>query len=147
MRTSRATWLHIDSKGLELQTVGAGGRFEKKVEVPESWVRGFLEIQAAASMPGTRVRMKPVDLLSVIRFLRYSKPKTSPRALRYEFEPGQPVRIVVEPWEESFILRDSEHDFEKNKVVRLWGRKRLALLEPLLPLSYQPKRLSGRLVT
>lgn len=135
MRTSRATWLHIDSKGLELQTVGAGGRFEKKVEVPESWVRGFLEIQAAASMPGTRVRMKPVDLLSVIRFLRYSKPKTSPRALRYEFEPGQPVRIVVEPWEESFILRDSEHDFEKNKVVRLWGRKRLALLEPLLPFA------------
>jgi SWIM zinc finger len=135
MRTSRTTWLQIDHAGLELSTVGAGGRFERKVEVPESWVRGFLQLQAAAGLPGTRLQVKPVDLLSVIRFLRYSKAKTSPRALRYEFEPGDPVRVVLEPWEEVFVLRDTTHNYDSPKKTRLWGRRRLRLLEPLLPFT------------
>lgn len=135
MRTSRTTWFHLDNAGLELTTVGGGGRFERKVEVPNSWVAGFLQVQAAASMPGTRIKVHPVDLLSVVRFLRYSKAKTSPRGIRYEFEPDQPVRVVLEPWEESFLLRDTEHNYDQPKITRLWGRRRLRLLEPLLPFA------------
>jgi hypothetical protein len=135
MRSSRATWFHLDSAGLELTTVGAGGRFQKKVEVPYSWVRGFLQVQAAATLPGTRLKVKPVDLLSVIRFLRYSKPKMSPRALRFEFQPGEPAVIVLEPWEKSFPLRDTEHHYDAPKKTRLWGRSRLKLLEPVLPFT------------
>ena len=135
MRSRRATWLQIDNAGFEVSTVGAGGRFEKKVEVPYSWVRAFLEVQSAATLPGTRLQVRPVDLLSVIRFLRYSKPKTSPRAIRYEFDPGEPVRVVLEPWEERFTLAGCHHNYGQRKVTRLWGRRRLRLLEALLPFT------------
>lgn len=135
MRSSRETWLRLDSAGLSVDTAGAGGRFERTVELPEEWLRGFLQLQAAMALPGTRLRPRPVDLLSALRFLRYSKARMSPRALRYEFEPGQEVRLVLEPWEEVFPLRGTEHSFERDKKVRLWGRRRLRLLEPLLPFA------------
>lgn len=135
MRSSRTTWFQIDNTGLELKTVGAGGRFEKRVEIPHPWLRGFLEVQAACSLPGTRLKLRPVDLLSVIRFLRYTKPRMQPRGLRYEFEPDQEARIVLEPWEESFRLKGTEHNYDKPKVTRLWGRQRLSMLEPLLPFA------------
>lgn len=135
MRSSRSTWFQVDNAGLEVSTLGAGGRFEKNVEVPFSWVRGFLELQAAATLPGTRIKVRPVDLLGIIRFLRFSKARTSPRGMRYEFEPDQPVRVVLEPWEEAFILKDSEHHYSEPKITRLWGRRRLRLLEPMLPFT------------
>src|SRR5262249_44569348 len=56
-----------------------------------------------------------------------------PRALRYEFEPDRPVRLVLEPWEKAFVLKGSEHNYQHQRVVRTWGRRRLRLLEPLLP--------------
>ena len=135
MRSSRATWLHLDSGGLELTTLGAGGRFEKVVEVPDSWLRGFLQLQHAMTIPGTHISARPADLLAAIRFLRYSKARTSPRALRYELEPGQDARIVLEPWEQSFPLRGTSHGAEKARLVRTWGRQRLKLLEPVLPFA------------
>jgi hypothetical protein len=87
MRSSRETRLRVSAEGLEVRTKGAGGRFEQKVDLPDSWVRGFLQVSAAMAMPGTRLTVKPVDLLAAIRFLRYTKAKLSPRALRYEFIP------------------------------------------------------------
>lgn len=135
MRSSRETWLHIGPAGFQVQTAGAAGRFEKKVDVPEGWVRGFLQLQAAMALPGTRIAARPVDLLAAIRFLQHHKAKTSPRALRYEFDPGQPVRLVIEPWEETIPLKETEHNYEEPRVTRTWGRKRLRLLEPLLPFA------------
>jgi len=93
LRTSRATTFRIGPEGLDVRTSGAGGRFEKKVDLPDAWVRGFLQVQAAMGMPGTRISVKPIDLLSAVRFLRFSKAKVSPRGIRYEFEPGQDARL------------------------------------------------------
>ena len=135
MRSSRETWFAIDPGGFAVATGGAGGRFEAKVELPDSWVRGFLQVQGAMAMPGTRVRTRPVDLLSAIRFLRYTKAKLSPRALRYEFTPGADVRLVLEPWEHVVALRGAVHDYQEPKSIRLWGRRRLKLIEPLLPFA------------
>jgi hypothetical protein len=133
VRSSRETWFHIGPAGFQVQTKGAGGRLEKKVDIPDAWVRGFLQLQAAMALPGTRVIARPADLLAAIRFLKHHKAKTSPRALRYEFEPGQPARLVLEPWEEVIPLKETEHNYEEARVIRTWGRKRLRLLEPLLP--------------
>jgi hypothetical protein len=133
MRSSRQTRLRIDAAGLEVQTRGAGGRFERRADMPEEWLRGLLQLQAAMTLPGTRVLARPVDLLAAIRFLRYTKAKFSPRALRYEFEPGREVRIVLEPWEQAFPLKGSQHHYEERRVIRTWGRRRLRVLEPLLP--------------
>jgi hypothetical protein len=133
MRSSRDTWLRIEPVGVEVQTVGAGGRFERKVDLPDEWVRGFLQLQEAMAFPGTRLRARPVDLLAALRFLQMNRARVSPRALRYEFEPGQEVRLVLEPWEQVVVLKGSEHGYPEKRVVRTWGRRRLKLLEPLLP--------------
>lgn len=135
MRTSRRTTFRIGGDGLEVSTAQAGGRFEKKVELPDSWVRGFLQVQAAMAMPGTRLTVKPIDLLSVLRFLRYTKAKVSPRALRYEFEPGRDARLVLEPWEHVVPLEGAEHNYTEHKTTRVWGRRRLKLIEGLLPFA------------
>lgn len=135
MRTSRSTTFRIGAEGFEVKTSSAGGRFEKKVELPESWVRGFLQVQAAMGMPGTRLTVQPVDLLSAIRYLRFFKAKVSPRALRYEFEPGQDARLVLEPWEHAVPLTGASHNYAERKVTRLWGRRRLHLIEGLLPFA------------
>lgn len=133
MRSSRSTWLRIEPAGLEVRTEGAGGRFERRVQVPDDWVRAFLQLQGAMAMPGTRLRVRPVDLLAAIRFLRYTKAKVSPRALRYELEPGHDAKVVLEPWEKAFVLRGAAHSYPEPRSIRTWGRRRLKLIEPLLP--------------
>jgi hypothetical protein len=133
MRSSRRTSFRIESTGFEVATSGGGGRFEKKVDVPESWIRGFLELSASMALPGTRLSLRPVDLLAAIRFLHFTKAKISPRALRYEMEPGADARIVLEPWEQVIPLRGAAHSYQQRRVIRTWGRRRLRLIEPLLP--------------
>jgi hypothetical protein len=135
LRSSRETWLRIGAQGFEVKTKGAGGRFEQKVDLPDNWVRGFLQVSSAMAMPGTRLTVRPADLLAAIRFLRYTKAKVSPRALRYEFTPGEDARIILEPWEQVVRLRGSEHNYTEPRTIRTWGRRRLSLIEPLLPFA------------
>ena len=135
MRSSRETWLRIGAEGFEVRTKGAGGRFQQKVDLPDNWVRGFLQVSGAMAMPGTRLTVKPADLLAAIRFLRYTKAKVSPRALRYEFAPGEDARIILEPWEQVIRLSGAEHNYTEPRTIRTWGRRRLNLIEPLLPFA------------
>lgn len=135
MRTSRATYFRVGAEGLEVVTERAGGRFEQKVEVPDSWVRGFLQVQGAMGLPGTRLSVRPVDLLAAIRFLQTNKAKVSPRALRYELEPGQAARLLIEPWDHVVALVDATHGYTEKRIIRTWGRRRLRLIEPLLPFA------------
>jgi hypothetical protein len=133
MRSSRETFFRIGPEGFEVQTTGAGGRFEQKVDVPDDWVRGFLQLQGAMALPGTRLFVRPVDLLAGIRYLRYTKARVSPRGLRYELEPGADAKLVLEPWEHTIVLKGADHAYTERRVIRTWGRRRLRLLEPLLP--------------
>lgn len=135
LRSSRDTWLRVDPGGFAVETKHAGGRFEPKVDVPEAWIRGFLQTQAAMMLPGTKVSVRPVDLLSTIRFLRFTKAKLSPRGLRYEFFPVRDAQIVLEPWEHVIPLRGAKHGYMQPRVIRTWGRRRLRLIEPLLPFA------------
>jgi hypothetical protein len=43
----------------------------------------------------------------------------------------------LEPWEQDFILKGSEHNYTEQKTIRTWGRRRLRLIEPLLPFAEQ----------
>jgi hypothetical protein len=135
LRSSRETWLRVGAEGFEVKTRGAGGRFEQKVDLPDHWVRGFLQVTGAMAMPGTRLTVRAADLLAAIRFLRYTKAKLSPRAVRYEFTPGEEARMVLEPWEHVVRLRGAEHNYTEPRVIRTWGRRRLSLIEPLLPFA------------
>lgn len=135
MRTSRQTHFRVGAEGFEVATAAAGGRFEQKVELPDRWVRGFLQVQAAMAMPGTKLRLRPVDLLAAVRFLKHNKAKVSPRGLRYEFALDRDAELVLEPWDHRVPLVGATHGYAEHRTIRTWGRRKLALLEPLLPFA------------
>lgn len=135
IRSRRTTHLRIGAEGFEVATEGAGGRFEQKVEVPEPWVRGFLQLQGAMALPGTRLSVRPVDLLAAVRTLSTMKARVAPRGLRWEMQPGQDAALWLEPWDVKVPLVGALHAFNEPRVIRTWGRRRLKLLEPLLPLA------------
>jgi hypothetical protein len=135
LRSNRETWFRVGPEGFQVETTGAQAHFERKVDLPEDWVRGFLQLQGAMAMPGTRLTVRALDLLGAIRYEQRRKARMSPRALRFELEPGSEALLVLEPWEEVIPLRGTEHNYTKRRVIRTWGRKRLRLLERLLPFS------------
>jgi hypothetical protein len=134
MRSYRRTRFDIDPAGFAVATDGGAGHIEKKIDLPESWVMGFLQVHSAMTLGLTRFRMAPVDLYNIVRFLRRHRAKTSPRALRYELEPGRRVRAVLEPWEHVIELSPaSVYEGPRPITVRTWGRDRLRALARMIP--------------
>ena len=133
MRSNQETWFRVGPGGFLVEQEGEAGHIEEKVDLPIPWVRGFLQLQSAMALPGTRVDLRPVELLNMIRWVREHEALRSPRSLRFEFEPGENTKVVLEPWEKVFEFQTAEHRYQKKKITRIWGRKRLELLEPILP--------------
>lgn len=134
MRSYRRTEFHIQPSGLTVATTGTGVHREKKIDLPESWVEGFLQVHSTMTLGLTHLRLAPVDLFNVCRFLRRHKTRTSPRSLRYELTPGQPGRVVLEPWNHVIELElGLPFTGPKPQSVRTWGRNRLQVLRRLLP--------------
>jgi hypothetical protein len=136
IRSYRETRFAIDPQGFEVQTSQAadGGYREEKIELPQSWLRGFATLQSAMSLPAKRVPVSREGLYSLVAFLRRHKAKASPRAVRFELKPGEPVRIVLEPWAKAIVLHDTPYPGPKAETIRVWGRDRLRVLGRLLPL-------------
>lgn len=136
MRSTRETWFRVGPQGFGVETVTTAQsealHYEEKVDLPDSWVRGFLQLQSAMAMPGTRFGVRPVDMKTLSRFVVEHKAYTSPRSIRWEFDPGEDVRAVIEPWDEVVTMKGASHNYSEHKTTRIWGRKRLRLLEPLL---------------
>jgi hypothetical protein len=134
MRTYRDTRFTIDPGGFAVMHGAADVHKEKKIDLPESWVMGFLQVHSTMTLELTRLRMAPVDLYNVCRFLRRHRTKRSPRAMRYELTPGKPVRVVLEPWEHAIELTGSPaYDGPKERTIRTWGRDRLQAMARLIP--------------
>ncbi len=131
MRTYRRTSFEIAPSGLTV-TTGETAHREKKIDVPESWVQGFLQVHSTMAMGLHHFRMEPVDLFNLCRFLTRRKARTSPRALRYELVPGERVRAVLEPWGASLDLA-AVYEGPKAATIRTWGRERLLTLARLIP--------------
>jgi len=135
MRTYRQTAFDVGPSGFAVATDGKGHK-EKKIDLPESWVMGFLQVHSTMTMGLTHFTMAPIDLFNIVRFLRRHKAKSSPRALRYELTPGQPVTVVFEPWETSLTLSPTTRwDGPKPVAIRTWGRERLKTLSRLMPVT------------
>ncbi len=135
LRSSRRTEFRVGAGGFGVTTnVGAVARshFERKVDLPESWLKGFLQVQSALVMHPFLFEARPVDLLTVLAYFRDHKPSGPPHGLRYEFRPDEPISIVLEPWEQRFPLRGTRYSGYE-RTVRLWGRRRLELLQGVLP--------------
>ncbi len=131
VRSYRPAWLKVAFEQVALST-DIGASVEKKIDLPESWVRGFLQVQSASSLEGIDLTLHSQTLSQVLSILEQRKEKVSPRSLRFQLATGQPVKIVIDPWE--ITIEDTltyTGDFEGE--IRLWGRRRLSVLKELLP--------------
>lgn len=136
IRDYKETRLQLDPGGLEVQTGADEGYREVKIDLPESWVRGFLQVSAAMTLAATRVELHPMDLFNFCFALRRRREKKGPRSLRFVVEPGKPLELTVDPWNEKIPCPRSLCQGQGGRQeVRLWGRRRLFLLERLLPLA------------
>jgi hypothetical protein len=133
LRTIWKTELDLGHDAVTLETEGAERHTEKKVDLPESWIQGFVQIGAAFLLDALAVDLLPVHVYDLCRFLRLHKARTSPRALRWELTPGEPVSVVFEPWEHRMTFAGSTHTASEKRIIRLWGRRRLCLLERVIP--------------
>jgi predicted DNA-binding WGR domain protein len=134
MRSYRQTRLSIGQEGVKVATSQASEVLEKHIRIPDSWLRGFLQVQSAATLPADRFRLAPADLYNVLRHLRmHGDRKGKRRGLRVELVPGEPPRLVLEPWEVVIPSTAAAYKGKAARVVRVWGRRRLMVLQRFLP--------------
>src|SRR5436309_2947108 len=104
LRSYRETRFVVDPAGFEVQTRQGADYREEKIDLPASWLRGFMQLQSAMSLPMRRVPVSREGLYNVVAWLKRHRAAKSPRAVRFELQLGQPVAIVLEPWERRIVV-------------------------------------------
>lgn len=135
LRSARETVFSVGAGGFGVSTEDAIRRdthFENKVDLPDAWVKGFLQVQSALAMKPFTFHVRPVDLLNVIHYFSENRNRKPPHGLRYDFKRDQPIRAILEPWNQEFTLYGTDYK-GYDRMIRVWGRKRLELLLPVLP--------------
>jgi hypothetical protein len=135
IRSYKATRFEIDPSGFDVQTTNEEAYKEVKIDLPESWVRGFLQVNSAMSLPMTSFILHPMDVHNLCFVLRRHKEKMGPRSMRYHLKPNEPVRVVFEPFNIEVICPRSIYEGAEENVVRVWGRRRILTLERLIPVA------------
>ena len=135
IREYKETSLNIDPTGFEVKTAAEADYKEVKIDLPDSWVRGFLQVSSAMALPAIRVDLHPMDMHNFLFVLKRRKEKASPRSMRYRLTPGEPVRVLFEPWNEEIVCLRSIYAGNEAVEVRVWGRRRLMMLERLIPMA------------
>jgi predicted DNA-binding WGR domain protein len=134
MRGYRQTNLKIGTESVSVATEQGKEVLEKSIRIPDSWLRGFLQVQSAATLPFDHVRLAPMDLYNTLRHLRmHGDRKGKRRGLRFELTPAQQPKIVLEPWETVFDTTGEVFKGRRASVVRVWGRRRLMTIKRMLP--------------
>src|SRR4051812_14174072 len=70
LRTYRRTRFAVDPSGFEVSTEGAAEFREEKIDLPPSWLRGFMQLQAAMSLPLRRVPVSREGLYAILAHLK-----------------------------------------------------------------------------
>ncbi|GAB4341185.1 MAG: SWIM zinc finger domain-containing protein [Flammeovirgaceae bacterium] len=135
IRDYKETDFKIDPSGFEVQTTNEDTYKEVKIDFPDSWVRGFLQVSSAMTLPAIIFDLHPLDIFSICQILRRFKEKESPRSLKFVLEPDKPVRAIFEPWDKVLEFNRSIYKGDKPQTIRLWGRRRVLTLERLIPLA------------
>ena len=135
IRTYKATALEIDPSGFEVQTGDEPAHKEVKIDLPDSWVRGFLQVSSAMALPSVSFDLHPMDVHNLCLVLRRNKELVGPRGMRYVLKPGEPVKVVFEPWNLEVNCPRSNYQGEFSGDIRVWGRRRIHILERLIPVA------------
>ncbi len=139
IRSYKATTLDIDPTGFSVTTSLEQEYREVKIDVPDTWVRGLLQVSAAMTMPAQVVELHPMDVHNICLALRRNKEQFGPRSLRFTLKPGAPVSVRIDPWDKVIACPRSKCLGDREMEVRIWGRRRLHVLERLLPMARSVK--------
>ena len=135
IRSYKETSLTVDPSGFEVATGHDDAYKEVKIDLPDSWVRGFLQVSSAMNLGGYECELHPLDLHNICWLLRRKKERQGPRSIRFVLKPGQPVEVVLDPWNTKLECPRSRYLGNEDLEVRIWGRRRLHVLERLLPVA------------
>jgi hypothetical protein len=134
IREYKETKFIIDPSGFEVQTQYSDDFREEKIDLPDSWVRGFLQISSAMSLEKTSFELMPIDIYNILLYLKRNREKKSPRSLKFILIPDKKIELIIEPWNKrlkfSTIFKGQEA-----KEIRIWGRRRLFILERVLSVA------------
>ena len=97
IRRYKTTLFQVDPSGFEVQTTAEDTFKELKIDLPDSWVRGFLQVSSAMTLPTVSFDLHPMDVHNLCFVLRRHKEQLGPRGMRYELRPGHPISVRFEP--------------------------------------------------
>lgn len=135
IRNYKDTRLQIDPAGFDVQVGDDPALREAKIDLPDSWLKGFLQVSSAMALPATVIELHPMDLFNLCAQLRGQRERHGPRSLRFELKPGATPEIVFEPWNKRLVTKRSQIVSEPTaqpRTIRVWGRRRLLTLERLI---------------
>ncbi|WP_315080500.1 SWIM zinc finger family protein [uncultured Clostridium sp.] len=132
-RTYSEVNLSVNPEGFGVESGVMPEHMEKKIDLPETWIKGFNQVSSAASLDGVDVELSPIDMYDICSFLRRHKAKESPRYMKWILEPGKPIKITFEPFGKTLTL-NSIYNGEKKREEKIWGRRRWLVLEKIIPL-------------
>jgi len=135
IRSYKTTNFEVDPTGFQVETSGEDDYREVKIDLPDTWVRGFLQVSSAMTLPATVLRLHPMDVYNFCFILRRYREIKGPRSMRYILKPGEPIRVIFEPWNFEVVCRRSLYEGKEPNEIRIWGRRRILTLERLLPLA------------
>jgi hypothetical protein len=135
LRTYRSTRFGIDPEGVDVKTSGQEEYREEKIELPDGWLRGLMQLQLAMTLPMRRVTLSTGTVYNLLAFLKRNRAQTSPRAIRFELQDGRNPELILEPWEQHIPEPKHVYDGPGGEPIRIWGRRRLLTLARLLPLA------------
>ena len=132
VRDYRGAFLGVGQAGVSVQTT-AGARVEKKINLPPSWVRGFLQVQSASALATTELSLSGTVVAEILRLLQARRENKGPRSLKFDLKPGELPTIEIEPWGERVRETHFVYQGKDARTIRIWGRRRLWVLSELLP--------------
>lgn len=135
IRTYRETRLAIDPGSFGVAVQGEGTHREEKIDLPSSWLRGFGQLTAAATLPSRTVDLSVESMYSVLAFLQCNREKKGPRSIRFQLDPGRSVKLVLDPWGVEIPVYGGPYRGPKAEEIKVWGRRRLKVLARTLPFA------------
>ena len=126
--------LSVNPEGFTIDNDIVPEYIEKKIDLPETWIKGFNQVSSAAALSGIELALSPSDMYDICAFLRKHKEKKSPRYMKWILEPGQRVQIVFEPFG-TILTLNAIYQGHQRREEKIWGRRRWLVVEKLIPLS------------
>lgn len=133
-RTYTDVTLSVNPEGFTIDSAVMPKHIEKKIELPETWIKGFTQVSSAACLEGVSFDITPTDFYDICCYLRRHKAKKSPRYMKWILEPEQPIRIWFEPFQEELVLH-AMYKGKNRREEKVFGRRRWLVAEKLIPIA------------